>query len=48
MSIKGDSFFFFFLRQFLNYQVACMVKNPHANAGDIRDTGLILGWKDPL
>ena len=25
-----------------------MVKNPPANAGDIRDTGLILSWEDPL
>ena len=25
-----------------------MVKNPPANAGDTRDGGLILGWKDPL
>ena len=25
-----------------------MVKNPPASAGDIRDTGLILGWKDHL
>ena len=29
-------------------QVALVVKNPHANAGDIRDTGSILGWEDPL
>ena len=28
--------------------VAIAVKNPPASAGDIRDTGLILGWKDPL
>ena len=25
-----------------------MVKNPPANAGDIRDAGLSLGWEDPL
>ena len=25
-----------------------MVKNPPANAGDIRDEGLILGLQDPL
>ena len=25
-----------------------MVKNPHANAGDIRDLGLIPGGEDPL
>ena len=25
-----------------------MVKNPPANAGDIGDTGSILGWEDPL
>ena len=24
------------------------VKNPPVNAGDIRDTGLIRGWEDPL
>ena len=29
-------------------QVALVVKNPLANAGDIRDAGSILGWKDPL
>ena len=23
-------------------------KEPVANAGDVRDVGLILGWKDPL
>ena len=23
------------------------VKNPHANAGDARESGLILGWEDP-
>ena len=25
-----------------------MVKNPLANAGDIKDSGLIPGFKDPL
>ena len=25
-----------------------MVKNPPANAGDIRDSGSILVWEDPL
>ena len=25
-----------------------MVKNPSANAGDLRDSGSILGWEDPL
>ena len=25
-----------------------MVKNPPANAGDVRDEGSILGWDDPL
>ena len=25
-----------------------MVKNPPANAGDIRDAGSILGWEEPL
>ena len=25
-----------------------MVKNPPANAGYIRDVGLICGWEDPL
>ena len=30
-------------------QVALMVKNPPANAGDIRDESLSLnGWEDPL
>ena len=28
--------------------MALMVKNPPVNAGDIRDTGLILGREDPL
>ena len=25
-----------------------MVKNLPANAGDVKDEGLILGWEDPL
>ena len=29
-------------------QVALVVKNPLANAGDIRDAGSILGWEDNL
>ena len=29
-------------------QVALVVKSPPANAGDIRDLGLILGQKDPM
>ena len=29
-------------------QVTLMVKNLPASAGDTRDLGLILGWKDPL
>ena len=29
-------------------QIALVVKNPLANAGNIRDMGLILDWKDPL
>ena len=29
-------------------QVALVVKNLPANAGDIRDAGLIPGWEDPL
>ena len=29
-------------------QVALVVKNPPANAGDIRGTGLIPGSEDPL
>ena len=29
-------------------QVVLEVKNPPANAGDIRDTSLILGWGDPM
>ena len=29
-------------------QVALVVKNPSANAEEIRDVGLILGQKDPL
>ena len=29
-------------------QVALVVKNPPANARDIRDAGLIPGWEDPL
>ena len=29
-------------------QVALVVKNPSANAGDIRDACSILGWEDPL
>ena len=30
------------------FQVTLVVKNQPANAGDIRDTGLILGWEDTL
>ena len=33
---------------FKNTQVALVVKNPSANAGDLRDTDSILGWEDPL
>ena len=29
-------------------QVALVVKNLPANVGDIRDTGSISGWEDPL
>ena len=29
-------------------QVALVVKNPHANAGDERDWVRSLGWEDPL
>ena len=29
-------------------QVALVVNKPSANAGNIRDTGLIPGWEDPL
>ena len=29
-------------------QVALVVKNPSANAGDIRDVGSPLGWEDSL
>ena len=29
-------------------QVMLVVKNPPANAGDVRDVGLIPGWEDPL
>ena len=29
-------------------QVALVVKNPPANAGDVRDAGLISGQEDPL
>ena len=29
-------------------QMALMVKNPPANAGDVRDVGSVLGWEDPL
>ena len=29
-------------------EVALVVKNPPVNAGDVRDTGLILGREDPL
>ena len=28
--------------------MALLVKNPLANAGDVRDMGLIQGWEDPL
>ena len=29
-------------------QLTIVVKNPPANAGDLRDAGLIPGWEDPL
>ena len=29
-------------------QVALVVKNPSANAGDVRGVGLIPGWEDAL
>ena len=29
-------------------QVVLVVKNPSANAGDVRDLGLVLGWEDSL
>ena len=29
-------------------QVALVVKNLPASAGDVRNTGSILGWEDPL
>ena len=29
-------------------QVVQMLKNPLANAGDIRDTGSTVDWKEPL
>ena len=29
-------------------QVALVVKNPPADAGDLRDAGLIPDWEDPL
>ena len=30
------------------FQVALLLKNMPVNAGDIRDVGLIPGWKEPL
>ena len=30
------------------FPVLLVVKNPPARAGNLRDTGLILGWEDPL
>ena len=32
----------------ISSQVVLVVKNPSANAGDIRDACSILGWEDPL
>lgn len=29
-------------------KVVLMVKNMSANAGDVRDVDLMLGWEDPL
>ena len=31
-----------------SFQVVLVVKNLPANAGDMKDVGLILGWEDPL
>ena len=36
------------LRSHKTSQVALVVKNLPASAGDIRDMGLILGWEEPL
>ena len=53
----GEDFFFFnpyvfFLKLLLeysrHYSVVLLVKKLPANAGDIRDMGLILGQEDPL
>ena len=32
----------------LGFPDGSMVKNPPANAGDIRDMGSVPGWEDPL
>ena len=40
-----DRMFFILLLKFWASQVALVVKNPPANAGDIRETSLLLGWE---
>ena len=37
-----------FYRKNWAYQVALVAKNPHANAGDVRDSVQSLGSEDPL
>ena len=37
-----------YIQHHLASQVTLAVKNPSDNAGDIRDTGSIPGWKDHL
>ena len=32
----------------LGFPDVIVIKNPPANAGDIRDKGSVLGWEDPL
>ena len=55
----GEVFFFFFFNPYVfflkllleysrHYSVVLLVKKLPANAGDIRDMGLILGQEDPL
>ena len=47
ISLKASLSLFFI--GFLKYiKVALMIKNLPANAGDIRDSGSIPGWEDPL
>ena len=46
--LLGPWYLIFKVDMYRTSQVVLVVKNPSANAGDIRDTGLIPGWRTSL